>query len=724
MKIRIILFLLLLPSGTFSQANHSWTLPTPSGKGNSMMLIPYPAHVSDSKKTLRVSRVSIDQSSLSAIQDNDWISAEFMDICQSKGIGQTSAHKATRIIFRQIPSTTPNLSEEGYTLSVTPKNITVSASGYGGFFNALQTLRQLISKTDSGHPTLPICEIADNPAFPVRGIMLDVGRNYISIPSIKQMVRKLSYYKINLLHLHLTDDPGWRLEIKKHPELIDSAAFWKTRQPGKYYTQEEIRSLIDYCDSLHVEVVPEIDMPGHSAAFTKATGVNMQSEKGIAILKDVLDETSALFRSPLFHIGSDEVHIRLKSFIPEMNDYLRAKGKQVITWFPGATPDTNAILMCWGENENGFTLNKSQKYIDCNGFYLDWMDSQSGVYQVFFQQPCETPQSNGKALGSVMAAWADGALSGEKRIIEQYPFYPCALTFAERIWRGSREKRKDLMAQLPPAGTKEWKAFAEFEDRLVYHRDHYFPAAPFAYVKQAGIKWKLIGPFDHKGNNDTSFEPEKVIQEEYATADTVLKWNDTIAYGGAIHIRHLYAMFNMHQNKYRPDHWRTVMSSSVGIKDGTCYALSYIYSPKGQDIYLMIGINGMWGHSGGYRTAPAPGQGSWDFSGGDIWLNDRRIAPPAWHFKSLPWGGWGKGRIEEAPLTEEGYFFRPPVKVRLKKGVNKILVKSVFGHWKNDTGERKWFFCCIPVNWDGLHYTEAKGLKYSVNPEIFRESAR
>ncbi|MCB5931388.1 hypothetical protein LJB63_18800, partial [[Eubacterium] rectale] len=72
----------------------------------------------------------------------------------------------------------------------------------------------------------------------------------------------------------------------------------------------------------------------------------------------------------------------------------------------------------------------------------------------------------------------------------------------------------------------------------------------------------------------------------------------------------------------------------------------------------MFGLNGMWGHSGGYRSARAPEQGSWDFSGGDVWLNGRRVNPPRWPFKSLPWTGWGKGRIEEAPLTREGYFFR------------------------------------------------------------------
>lgn len=398
--------------------------------------------------------------------------------------------------------------------------------------------------------------------------------------------------------------------------------------------------------------------------------------------------------------------------MPEMIRYVRSKGKQVVVWYPGYAPDSNAVRMCWGEYEAGYSLDKSAPYIDCNGFYMDWMDSQGGVLQTFFQYPCEVPQAGGKALGSEMCVWTDGAISSDERILLQYPFYPTMLTFSERIWRGSREKRRDLVANLPAKGTKAWEAFNEFEDRLIYHRDRYFKSIPFAYVKQSEMKWRLIGPFNHHGINDTSFEPEKVIKEKYIVRKDTLTWNDTVAYGGEIQIRTLYAMFNMHRNQYRLDFLPTVMSSSVGKKDGTCYALTRIKSPKNQEVYLMFGLNGMWGHSGGYRSARAPEHGSWDLSGGDVWLNGIRVLPPSrWPFESLPWTGWGKGRIE-VPLTEEGYFFRPPVKIKLRKGVNEILVRTVFGHWKGDNGQRKWQFCCMPVLWDGCHYTEVKGLEY------------
>ena len=710
-RIVLSIFCCLLTYPFLVARQRDWSLPTPEAD-LPVALIPYPKEIVRLKGDLAFSSLRIDELSMASLRDKEHIVAEFGDVRRFWQMDAGSRGKQPLVTFRQINSPLSSAeSKEGYTLIVSEKGVEISAGEFSGFFNALQTVRQLIRK-DNKKYSMPYCRIKDAPAFPVRGLMLDVGRNYMSVPFLKSVVRRLSHYKINVLHLHLSDDPGWRVEVNKYPELTVETSFWPTRQPGKFYTQEDIKSICDFCDSLNIRVIPEIDMPGHSAAFRKAIGKDMQTPEGMQVLKEALDEIIPLFKDSLFHIGSDEVHFKMKEFMPEMIRYVRSKGKQVVVWYPGYAPDSNAVRMCWGEYEAGYSLDKSAPYIDCNGFYMDWMDSQGGVLQTFFQYPCEVPQAGGKALGSEMCVWTDGAISSDERILLQYPFYPTMLTFSERIWRGSREKRRDLVANLPAKGTKAWEAFNEFEDRLIYHRDRYFKSIPFAYVKQSEMKWRLIGPFNHHGINDTSFEPEKVIKEKYIVRKDTLTWNDTVAYGGEIQIRTLYAMFNMHRNQYRLDFLPTVMSSSVGKKDGTCYALTRIKSPKNQEVYLMFGLNGMWGHSGGYRSARAPEHGSWDFSGGDVWLNGIRVLPPSrWPFESLPWTGWGKGRIE-VPLTEEGYFFRPPVKIKLRKGVNEILVRTVFGHWKGDNGQRKWQFCCMPVLWDGCHYTEVKGLEY------------
>lgn len=712
MKIRLNIFLLCCLLGVVELHGQKtdWTLPTPDTDKLPTALIPYPDEVIRKEGVTGFSVIKADKSSLEKLRDGKRIGGELNDVCMFWNMPERPTGRICRIYFEQLPAQQDALKREAYKLVVSDDKVVISAGEFAGFFNALQTLRQLVKETPDAYE-LPNCVINDSPAFSIRGIMLDVGRNYASAPFIKEVVRKLSYYKINLLHLHLTDDPGWRIEVKNMPELTAPSTYWKTRQPGKYYTQDELSALDVYCSTLNMRVVPEVDMPGHSAYFEKATGLKLQTPEGMAALQKALDEVIPLFKDSLFHIGSDEVRFEMDDFMPEMIKYIRSKGKEVVTWYPGYSPDKKAVRMCWGENEAGHILDKSAQYIDSNGFYMDYMDSQGGMLQTFFQQPCEVPAGNENALGSIMCVWTDGALSSEKRLLEQYPFYPCMLTFAERIWRGAKEKRRDLMAQFPSAGTPAWTAISEFEDRLVYHRDHYFRHIPFPYVKQADIKWRLIGPFDHQGVNDRSFEPEKIIKKTYTWNDTVFKWTESPVYGGEVQIRSFYAMFNAHQGKYRLDHWPTTMSPLVGKEGGTCYAVTYIKSPVEQDVYLMFGLNGMWGHSGGYRTARAPEQGSWDFSGGDIWLNDERVSPPHWPFESLPWTGWGQGRIE-TPLTEEGYFYRPPVKIKLKKGLNKVLVRSVFGHWKGDDGQRKWQFCCIPVQWDGMHYTEVTGLEF------------
>ena len=534
------------------------TAPVP--EFSSPALIPYPSKVVRGKGSTRFKSVHVHLGR--DVPRRDDLVREMKDVFRISGIPAA----VSKDVFEEGSLTwelslDAGIEGEAYVLSVTPEKTTVRAGDFGGFFNALQTLRQLVSKEKEGF-FMPSVQISDEPAFALRGMMLDVGRYYMSPAFIKELMRRVSRYKINTLHLHLTDDPAWRLEVKKYPALTDRAFHWKSRLPGKFYTQEQLKDLTDYCARLNIQVIPEIDMPGHSQPFAKAMKTGMQTEKGISILKDVVDETVALFPGRFFHMGSDEVHITMKDFIPRMAEYIRGKGKEVIVWSPGGPHDKDSVLMCWGESEAGARMDKGMKRIDSNGFYIDWADSQSGVYQVFFQQPCEVPQGDEKALGAIMPVWCDGNLSSEKRVLEQYPLYPCVLTFAERVWRGSATKRKDYMAQLPPRGTAGWAEFREFEQRLASHRDRFFRDVPFAYVKQADMAWSLIGPFDHRGKNDTSFEPERKIAPFYRDGDRTLEWKKTPVYGGAVHIRHLFAMFNMHRNQYRLDHWPTLMSGT------------------------------------------------------------------------------------------------------------------------------------------------------------------
>jgi N-acetyl-beta-hexosaminidase len=178
---------------------------------------------------------------------------------------------------------------EGYNMKVTKSGIEVTTSGETGKYYALQTLNQLIIQ-NNGNAQVQLCAIEDEPAFPIRGYMIDVGRNFQSMASLKKQLDILASYKMNVFHWHLTDRPAWRIENKKYPELTDAKNHRPTRNPGNFYTYDEIRELINYAKERKITVIPEIDMPGHSDSFIKSMGCKMESLRGMEILEDVLNE--------------------------------------------------------------------------------------------------------------------------------------------------------------------------------------------------------------------------------------------------------------------------------------------------------------------------------------------------------------------------------------------------------------------------------------------------
>ncbi|MBC8768393.1 beta-N-acetylhexosaminidase [Arenibacter sp. BSSL-BM3] len=237
--------------------------------------------------------------------------------------------------------------DEGYLLEVQPESIVVTAKDYGGLFNGFQTLRQSFPLQNSGTVKLPDMTVKDNPRFGWRGIMLDVSRHFQPKEFILKHIDVLSSYKVNKFHWHLTDDQGWRIEIKKYPNLTEKGAWradrtgvsWWQREEataeepktvGGFYTQEDIKEVIAYAKVRNVEVIPEIDVPGHSKAlvasyphlfcydesdanFEVAVGgkapdnaVCAGKDTTYEFLEGVIEEVAALFPSKYLHIGGDE----------------------------------------------------------------------------------------------------------------------------------------------------------------------------------------------------------------------------------------------------------------------------------------------------------------------------------------------------------------------------------------------------------------------------------
>jgi hexosaminidase len=427
---------------------------------------------------------------------------------------------------------------ESYTLTVTPQAVTLRAGGAAGAFYGIQTLRQLLppeifrsEKVSGVEWTIPCCEILDCPRFVWRGLHLDVSRHFYDVQFIKKYIDLLALYKMNRFHWHLVDSVGWRIEIKKHPELTDIGA-WRTgedfknwggsdfRFPGKgsgedlyggYYTQEQIRDIVAYAKARHIEILPEIEMPGHSGCALVAhpeltcTQVTPGSDGRIVehvycagkdatfqFLEDVLDETMALFPFVYVHIGGDEVgkdqwkecadcQARMKAeglknedelqsyFIKRIEKYVNSKGRRIIGWEEilqgGLAPD--ATVMSWLGTQSGVKsarMGHDAIMAPNTYLYLDAYQSDPSrepttigyapntLSRVYHFEPVAdelSPEETKRILGAQGQAWTEWMIDSGR---VEYMVYPRACALAEVAWT-----------------PKENKDYCDFYDRLKTH---------------------------------------------------------------------------------------------------------------------------------------------------------------------------------------------------------------------------------------------------------------
>ena len=256
------------------------------------------------------------------------------------------------------------MDEEEYYLIVDKKNIRIIGGSYAGVFNGVQTLLQLLppkvySKNCKFPIAIPCCTIEDNPKFSYRGFMLDVARTWIPTDKVKRYIDLMAYLKLNKLHFHLTDDEGWRIEIKSHPELAKVGGFRGGDSPvfprygkfyekwGGYYTQQELKEIVSYAEQRNIEVIPEIDMPGHSKALgaikkdilcnytpsgNRTNGLEIRNvwcaakESNYALIEDIIREMSGIFTSDYIHIGGDEVNMAQWRRCPDCQRLKKEKG--------------------------------------------------------------------------------------------------------------------------------------------------------------------------------------------------------------------------------------------------------------------------------------------------------------------------------------------------------------------------------------------------------------
>ncbi|MFC7522653.1 family 20 glycosylhydrolase [Parapedobacter sp. GCM10030251] len=566
-----------------------------------------------------------------------------------------------------------HLPAEAYRLQVKTNRIDLIANTPHGIFNGLQTLAQLI--TDGKF--VQGCDINDFPAYQWRGYMVDVGRNYQSIELLKQQIDQMARYKLNVFHFHLTEDVAWRLQIDQYPQLTDGAHM--TRNKGMFYSIEQLKELIEYCKEQYITLVPEIDMPGHSAAFTRAMGVNMQSEKGFEIVKNIVEEVCETYDVPYLHIGADEVRITNQQFLPEITALIQRHGKTVIGWAPGGNYSAQTIHQLWKE-EGDQTVTDRTRFIDSKFLYISDFDPMNSVVTIFNRQLGGKPHGDSTLLGAEFCLWADRRAKDEAALMNMNPVYPAMLAFSERSWQGGGYP--GVVFSIGPDSSERATAFADFEQRLLAHKEKYFSELPFNYVKQTHIKWKLFGPFENQGNLSAAYWPEQadVAPEDSAAAVT--------ATGGTVWLWHT--------------HGPPVQAWLPSPKENTTwYAYTRFWSDADTTTALWVDSKDQ-SKSGADATPP---KGEWDYMKSKIWLNGNLIPPPEWSFPGRP-----SGQLED-PLADEGFYYRPPVSVSVQKGWNTVLMKLPMGSfdplldWQVPP---KWMFTFVPVH-------KGKGINYVAN---------
>ena len=600
--------------------------------------------------------------------------------------GKVSTPKSGESILVHIKKVTavsndPYAEEEAYAIHIDSTQVEVKAVANHGVFNALQTLRQLIVRNSSGNH-LCGCDIVDWPAFRFRGFMHDTGRSYIGFEELKSEIELLSHYKINVFHWHLTENLAWRIESKVLPSLTNAAAM--QRHPGKYYSQQEARELVQLCRDHQVLLIPEFDMPGHSAAFQRATGVDMQSPEGKVLVGKLLAEMCDLFEVPFIHLGTDEVKIRDKNFVAEMVQIVRNHQKEPVGWLPGADNGPGGVRQMWTGSVKPL---KGTSVVDSRFYYINHTDPFADLKGIFSLQVCDTIAGSNERLGGIMCLWNDRISASDHQLLLQNDFYPMMLTFAERLWCGGGVPKKDWSLCTDQPGDMTFESFRGFENRLLDHKNRYFAGLPFPYVRQSNVCWRITDAFPNKGNLSTAFPPEQEIAAVYHFEGA--EYATKLAYGAAIYLRHYWG-------KMAPSFYADPKPNS------TAYAFTEVYSPKDQQAGMWIGFHN-FGRSESDATPPA---GKWDYKESSIWLNNARIAPPVWKTGGL------KPTSREIPYTDENFELRAPTQVSLHRGWNKVLVRIPVGGF-SDAGTRlvKWMFTAVFVTTDGRDALE--GLIYS-----------
>ena len=388
------------------------------------------------------------------------------------------------------------INTEGYRLSILPNSIEIHAKTDLGLFWGLQSLHQIFDQTDHQDgfaARIQGLEIVDHPLFSHRGLLLDCCRHFFSKDVVKKYIKLLSYYKMNVLHWHLTEDQGWRIEINKYPYLTSKAA-WRTDSDGNtyggFYSKKDIKEIVDFAESLHVTIIPEIELPGHSQAAISAyphlscqqKQVSVANDWGVfkeiycagndstfTFLEDVLLEVMELFPSEYIHIGGDEApkyrwekcskcqnritseglkdeHELQSYFIQRVENFLNSHGRKLIGWdeiLEGGL-SKNATVQSWRGMEGGTHAAETGHYAimsPTSHCYIDYPLDAIDLKRVFSFNPIPDSLPEEKEnfiLGGEVNMWTEH-VPDEANLDSKV--FPRMLALSEVLWTGTDTSR-------------------------------------------------------------------------------------------------------------------------------------------------------------------------------------------------------------------------------------------------------------------------------------------
>lgn len=578
---------------------------------------------------------------------------------------------------------------EGYQLNVTADAINISAVTKTGVIRAAQTLMQLAAATEGA--SIPGVSITDYPAFKLRGFMHDVGRSFISFDELKKEIDLISRFKVNVFHWHLTDNQGFRFESKVYPQLNQTANM--TRFAGSFYTQAQCTELEAYAAERGVIVIPEIDMPGHSTAFTNAMGYTMSSDEGKVALKALLSELADAFPlAPYIHMGADEAGTTA-AFVNEMSQYIKETlGRKCIVWNPisGVTiskANLPYIDMTEMWSSSGRKIDGLPN-IDCRYNYINHFDVFADLVGIYKSNVYYAQQGNSEVAGAITAIWNDRKTATETDIISQNGLYAHALATAERGWMGGGNQYIEVGGTMLPNSGSEFEEFADWERRFLHYKDTWLADEPIPYVKQTNVKWRITQAFPNGGTPSAVFPPETATEDILPDQFTYdgQTYTTSMATGAGIYLRHVWGT-------YVPAFYASPQLNT------TAYAWTYVYSPTAQTAGALIEFQN-YSRS---ENDKAPDAGNWDRKGSRIWVNGTEVPAPTWTNS-------GKNINSEVDLGNENFPAREPISISLHAGWNKVLLKLPYVNASN-IRLNKWMFTFVLTDASGRHALD--GITYS-----------